>query len=104
LTLRPTFGALGVCNGATIYGLLFVNVRATVGSLRWIFVAVAVMAFFVSLHVPTLALWKLGRNQAVRDEQAESNSMDVVRVGESNALERSNGGELAPGLAWAPNG
>ncbi|KAF9507447.1 hypothetical protein BS47DRAFT_1304054 [Hydnum rufescens UP504] len=80
-------------NDVTIYVLLFVDVRATVGWLRWIFVTAEAIALFALVCTPILVIlgvWDLrnGNDQVVRDEQPESIPMDVVRVAEANALER----------------
>jgi hypothetical protein len=89
----PTFGPPGACNDATIYVLLFVNVRATVGWLRWIFVTVEAIALFALVYVPIVVILELRNsrnNQVAHDERPESNSMDVARVGEASALERGS--------------
>ncbi|KAF9507451.1 hypothetical protein BS47DRAFT_311284 [Hydnum rufescens UP504] len=87
----PTFGPPAACNDATIYVLLFVSIRATVGWLRWIFVTAEAIALFALVYVPIvaiLAVRNLGNNHVVGDERPNSTSMDATRVGEANALER----------------
>ena len=82
----PTFGAASVCNDATIYVILFVNVRATIGWLRWFFVTVAAITLFVMLYMPLfaiLALWNLGTHREVRGENANS----TAGASDANALE-----------------
>ncbi|KAF9507450.1 hypothetical protein BS47DRAFT_1277484, partial [Hydnum rufescens UP504] len=77
----PTFGPPGACNDATIYVLLFVNVRATVGWLRWIFVTAEAIALFVLVCVPIvaiLAVWNLGNSHVGRDERPNSTSMGAL--------------------------
>ncbi|KAF9517230.1 hypothetical protein BS47DRAFT_1390022 [Hydnum rufescens UP504] len=86
----PTFGTPGACNGGTIYVLLFANVRATVGWLRWIFVTAAALTLFVLVFVPIFSMILFSRrNQEARDEQAENNSRALVPVAATDNAERA---------------